>query len=81
MPEVYFRAHAQRSTEPVTGDVLINGVNTRSSTVATLARTVGLVFQNPSDQLFKSRVIDEVMFGPLNLAYPPMKPSAKLATR
>lgn len=53
--------------KPATGDVFVNGVNTRETTVATLARTVGLVFQNPSDQLFKSRVFDEVMFGPLNV--------------
>ncbi len=53
--------------KPVEGQVLVAGVDTRQMTVAQLARTVGLVFQNPSDQLFKSRVLDEVMFGPLNL--------------
>ncbi|BAS26734.1 energy-coupling factor ABC transporter ATP-binding protein [Limnochorda pilosa] len=53
--------------KPVEGEVRVGGVSTRETTVATLARTVGLVFQNPSDQLFKSRVLDEVMFGPLNL--------------
>lgn len=56
--------------KPVSGDVLVHGVNTRNTTTASLSRTVGLVFQNPSDQLFKSRVIDEVMFGPLNLGIP-----------
>lgn len=53
--------------KPTKGDVIVGGLNTKSATVATLARTVGLVFQNPSDQLFKSNVLDEVMFGPLNL--------------
>jgi len=57
--------------KPVSGQVLVKGVDTRNTTVATLARTVGLVFQNPSDQLFKSRVLDEVMFGPLNLGLAP----------
>jgi len=57
--------------KPVSGRVLVKGVDTRTTTVATLARTVGLVFQNPSDQLFKSRVLDEVMFGPLNLGLAP----------
>lgn len=56
--------------KPVSGDVIVHDVNTRNTTTASLARTVGLVFQNPSDQLFKSRVIDEVMFGPLNLGIP-----------
>ena len=50
--------------KPVEGQVLVAGVDARQMTVAQLARTVGLVFQNPSDQLFKSRVLDEVMFGP-----------------
>ncbi|MEW8978100.1 MAG: ABC transporter ATP-binding protein [Symbiobacterium sp.] len=53
--------------KPTAGEVLVDGVSTRSTTVATMARKVGLVFQNPTDQLFKSRVLDEVMFGPLNL--------------
>ncbi|MBE3575826.1 MAG: ABC transporter ATP-binding protein, partial [Firmicutes bacterium] len=59
--------------KPSGGAVLVNGVDTRSTTVAQLARTVGLVFQNPSDQLFKSRVWDEVLFGPLNLSVPPQE--------
>ncbi|MFO7275239.1 MAG: ABC transporter ATP-binding protein [Bacillota bacterium] len=57
--------------KPTRGEVLVDGVSTRSTTVAALARKVGLVFQNPTDQLFKSRVLDEVMFGPLNLGLGP----------
>lgn len=57
--------------KPTGGEVLVDGVSTRSTTVATMARKVGLVFQNPTDQLFKSRVLDEVMFGPLNLGLSP----------
>lgn len=53
--------------KPVSGDIVINGINTRDVTVAQLARHVGLVFQNPNDQIFKNKVIDEVMFGPLNI--------------
>lgn len=56
--------------KPVEGYVQVDGVDTRSVSVATMARSVGLVFQNPGDQLFKSRVLDEVMFGPLNLKWP-----------
>ena len=26
-----------------------------------------MVFQNPDDQIFKNKIIDEVMFGPLNI--------------
>lgn len=56
--------------KPVRGRATIRGNDTAATTVAALARTVGLVFQNPSDQLFKSRVLDEVMFGPLNIGVP-----------
>jgi cobalt/nickel transport system ATP-binding protein len=32
-------------------------------------RNVGLVFQNPDDQLFSPTVFDDVAFGPLNLGF------------
>ncbi|WP_448376423.1 energy-coupling factor ABC transporter ATP-binding protein [Fervidobacterium sp.] len=53
--------------KPTKGDIWIFGQNTKETTTAKLAKIVGLVFQNPADQIFKSRVIDEVMFGPLNV--------------
>ncbi len=51
--------------QPCKGEVLIDGVKTSNSTAAKLASTIGLVFQNPNDQIFKNNVLDEVMFGPL----------------
>lgn len=53
--------------QPNSGDVRIDGVSTRHRNPADVARQVGLVFQNPDDQIFKHRVLDEVMFGPLNI--------------
>ncbi|WP_195283118.1 energy-coupling factor ABC transporter ATP-binding protein [Harryflintia acetispora] len=53
--------------KPTAGDVLIDGQNTREATVASLAGRIGMVFQNPNDQIFKNKVLDEVMFGPLNI--------------
>lgn len=53
--------------KPTSGDIFILGSNTKGKTVAELARYIGLVFQNPNDQIFKSKVVDEVMFGPLNI--------------
>jgi cobalt/nickel transport system ATP-binding protein len=32
-------------------------------------RRIGLVFQNPDDQLFSATVFDDVAFGPMNLGY------------
>lgn len=53
--------------KPTSGDVIIDGKNTKENTVANLAPTIGLVFQNPNDQIFKNNVLSEVMFGPLNI--------------
>jgi len=53
--------------KPNSGEVVINGINTKQSTVAGLAKYIGLVFQNPNDQIFKNKVMDEVIFGPLNI--------------
>ncbi|HET7578892.1 MAG TPA: ABC transporter ATP-binding protein [Bacillales bacterium] len=52
--------------KPDSGDILINGKNTKDTTAAKLAQDIGLIFQNPNDQIFKNRVIDEVAFGPSN---------------
>lgn len=53
--------------KPSSGSVSINGKDTKSTTVAALSKDIGLVFQNPNDQIFKNKVIDEVLFGPLNV--------------
>lgn len=53
--------------KPTRGTVHIGDWDTRERSVAQLARRVGFVFQNPDDQLFKTRVWDEVAVGPLNL--------------
>ncbi|WP_203245885.1 ABC transporter ATP-binding protein [Sporosarcina beigongshangi] len=53
--------------KPKSGDIIVNGKNTKDMTAAKLAATIGLVFQNPNDQIFKNNVLDEVMFGPLNI--------------
>lgn len=53
--------------KPVSGDVIVDGINTKKTTVANLSKHIGLVFQNPNDQIFKNKVIDEVSFGPLNI--------------
>lgn len=52
---------------PTRGEILLNGRNTKDITVAELAKNIGMVFQNPNDQIFKYQVLDEVMFGPLQI--------------
>lgn len=52
---------------PTRGNILFNGQDLSGLTVAQLAKDIGLVFQNPNDQIFKNTVLDEVMFGPLQI--------------
>ena len=53
--------------KPVSGTVYFGREDISQKTVAMLAGKVGYVFQNPDDQIFKYNVLDEVMFGPLNI--------------
>lgn len=53
--------------KPDSGKILFENEDISQRTVAGLAGKVGYVFQNPDDQIFKSKVVDEVMVGPLNL--------------
>ncbi len=52
------------------GKIAIDGLDTRQADISTLSRKVGLIFQNPDDQIFSTVVQDEVAFGPENLALP-----------
>jgi energy-coupling factor transport system ATP-binding protein len=52
------------------GRVFVDGVDTMESTMAALSQKVGLVFQNPDDQIFSTMVMDEAAFGPENLGLP-----------
>jgi energy-coupling factor transport system ATP-binding protein len=60
--------HMNGLLRPTQGRMLVNGQPTLDKEPADLAPTVGLVFQNPDDQVFSTRVWDEVAFGPKNLA-------------
>lgn len=53
--------------KPTSGNIFINNLNVQNETPAKLAKYIGLIFQNPNEQIFKNKVIDEVMFGPLNI--------------
>lgn len=55
--------------KPTEGSVTISGKDTKNSTAAQISKKVGYVFQNPDDQIFHSKVYDEIRFGPKNLGF------------
>jgi len=63
--------HLNGYLTPQQGVVSIGHVPLTKATLDTLRRTVGMVFQDPDDQLFMPTVFDDVAFGPLNLGLPP----------
>jgi energy-coupling factor transport system ATP-binding protein len=47
----------------LSGEVLIDGVNTKKKSVSYFAGKVGMLFQNPDFMLFNLTVFDEIAFG------------------
>ena len=59
--------------KPTKGEVLVDGISTLDEEYEIeIKRRVGLVFQNPDNQLVASIVEDDVAFGPENLGHDPM---------
>lgn len=52
---------------PGTGTVTADGVTLTKETVKEVRTKIGVVFQNPDDQLFLPTIYDDVAFGPRNL--------------
>ena len=55
--------HFNGLLKPSAGSVMVDGHDTRSSSVASLSRVVGYVFQNPDHQIFCPSVREEIEFG------------------
>jgi energy-coupling factor transport system ATP-binding protein len=57
---------------PNYGDVLVDGMNTREAKLLhDIRKTVGVVFQNPDNQMVATIIEDDIAFGPENLGVPP----------
>jgi cobalt/nickel transport system ATP-binding protein len=52
---------------PAKGEVVIGEVRLTKGTLNMIRQRLGMVFQNPDDQLFMTTVHDDVAFGPRNL--------------
>lgn len=55
---------------PASGEVNVGDVPVVKKTLPLVRQSVGMVFQNPDDQLFMPTVEEDVAFGPLNMKLP-----------
>ena len=64
--------HFNAIVTPTKGRMLVDGMDTADETLLPrIRRTVGMVFQNPDNQLVANVVEDDVAFAPENLGLPP----------
>lgn len=61
--------HFNGILKPDTGRICVDGIDTKTASVAELSRTIGLVFQNPDHQLFSETVEEEIAFGLKNFGF------------
>ena len=61
--------HFNGILRPTSGEVVVNGhpVSYNKKDLMKLRQNVGIVFQNPDDQLFAPTVMEDVAFGPMNM--------------
>ena len=51
------------------GNIRINNLEVKKSNLSQIRAQMGMVFQNPDDQLFMSKVYDDIAFGPRNYGF------------
>jgi cobalt transport protein ATP-binding subunit len=62
------------------GSVIINGLGVNSTHLHEIRRRVGLLFQDPDDQLFSATVGEDVAFGPAQLGLNPAAIAERVRT-
>jgi len=70
--------HLNGILRAATGRVSVCGRDVSDDTVRDIRRDVGLVFQDPDDQLFMTTLYEDVAFGPLNLGLSPAEADARV---
>ena len=71
--------HLNGYLTPQRGTVQIGDFALCKATLPQVRRTVGMLFQDPDDQLFMPTVRDDVAFGPLNLGLPLAEVESRVA--
>jgi cobalt transport protein ATP-binding subunit len=65
-----FMLHLNGTRAAAHGSVRVGGVSVERANLGHIRAAVGLVFQDPDDQLFSPTVRDDVAFGPLHMGLP-----------
>lgn len=59
--------HLNGILKPLSGEVLIKGEKMTKKNIRTCRETVGIVFQDPDDQVLAPSVEEDIAFGPINM--------------
>lgn len=70
--------HMNGYLTPSLGELIIGDYPVSKKNIQAVRRSVGMVFQDPDDQLFMPTVFDDVAFGPLNLGLSPENIEARV---
>jgi len=64
--------------KPTSGEVIVDGLNSKTTSIVQMVKRVGYVFQNPDHQLFNSNCWDEIAYGPRNILLPEEEVKARV---
>jgi cobalt/nickel transport system ATP-binding protein len=70
--------HLNGILKPLSGEVLVKGEKVTKKNVRACRETVGIVFQDPDDQVLAPSVEEDVAFGPINMGLPREKVEARV---
>lgn len=71
--------HLNGILKPNSGKVLIKGKEISKNNIRTVRQTIGIVFQNPDDQILAPTVEQDVAFGPMNMGLPEKEIAQRVA--
>ncbi|MDH3997295.1 MAG: energy-coupling factor ABC transporter ATP-binding protein [Desulfuromonadales bacterium] len=71
--------HLNGYLNATSGEVIVGDDAVCKENLAVIRRTVGMVFQDPDDQLFMPTVFDDVAFGPMNLGLSSQEVEARVS--
>lgn len=64
--------------QPESGEITVAGMPVGKKTLSAVRAAAGMVFQNPDDQLFMTKVADDLAFGPRNYGVPEPEIEARI---